>query len=220
MPPNDELPARAASLSSATLHEAAGRIGALPSFIKPLSCSMRLFARALPVRCMPGDNLWLHRALVEARAGEALVVDTGGGIEYGYWGEVMTVAARERGVAGLVIAGGVRDSLRIIETGFPVFSAGICIRGAGKDPGGPGAIAEPIVIGRTAINRGDLICADADGVMVLPAGRAAAAIEQGYARELEEQRIFARLRNGETTMAIYSLPMHERPDVSSAGTLA
>lgn len=206
---SDELVARAGLLSCATLHEAAGRIGALPSFIKPLANSMRLCARALPVRCTPGDNLWLHRAIGAARSGEALVVDTGGGLEYGYWGEIMAVAAQARGIAGLVITGGVRDSLRLVELGFAVFCSGICVRGTGKDPNGPGAIGAPITIGGIFVRRGDLVCGDADGVVVVPAGRAAAAVEMSISRDLSEQHILARVRGGETTMSVYSLPTHE-----------
>ena len=80
-------------LSSATVHEAAGRLGALPSVIKPLSPEMHLATRAFPVRIPPGDNLWLHRAVYAATRGEVLVVDTGGGLEYGYWGEILAEAA-------------------------------------------------------------------------------------------------------------------------------
>jgi 4-hydroxy-4-methyl-2-oxoglutarate aldolase len=71
---------------TASIHEAAGRSGALPSHIKPVSAAMTVAGPALPVRCPPGDNLWIHRALFEAKPGEVLVVDCGSGDEYGYWG--------------------------------------------------------------------------------------------------------------------------------------
>jgi 4-hydroxy-4-methyl-2-oxoglutarate aldolase len=76
-----------------------------------------------------------------------LVVDTGGGLEYGYWGEVLTEAAIARGLAGLVVRGGVRDSRRLAEMGWPVFAERVCIRGTGKDPRGDGSLAGPGMIG-------------------------------------------------------------------------
>src|SRR5262245_39235634 len=101
----------AAGLSSASLHEASGKQGALPATLKPLSATMWVCGRALPVRCPKGDNLWIHRALAASAAGDVLVVDCGiDGLDFGYWGEVMATAAMARGLAGLVITGGVRDS--------------------------------------------------------------------------------------------------------------
>lgn len=202
----DPLVAEIAQLSSATLHEAAGKIGALPASIKPLSPGMRLCGRALPVRSPPGDNLWLHHAIYAAAPGEVLVIDVGGGTEYGYWGEVMALAAQVRGIAGIVITGGVRDSLRMIEMGFPVFSATVCIRGTGKNPHGAGAIGEPISIGDVVIRRGDIVFGDADGVVVLPAERASVVAAESRKRDQAELDIFNQLRAGKSTLDIYRLP--------------
>ena len=121
-------------VGSATLHEASGRHGALPAAIKPVREGMYLQAPAFPVMTPPGDNLWLHRAVYRAQPGEVLVVDDGGGFEFGYWGEVLSTAAIARGIVGLVIAGGVRDSARLREMSFPVFSGSISVRGTVKDP--------------------------------------------------------------------------------------
>jgi 4-hydroxy-4-methyl-2-oxoglutarate aldolase len=205
-----ELLACASRLSSATLHEAAAKTGALPSFIKPLTSTMRLCARALPVRCPAGDNLWLHHAIYAAEAGEVLVVDTGEAAEFGYWGEVMAVAAQARGIAGIVITGGVRDSLQQIAMQFPVFAGVICIPGTGKNPALRGAIGEPVTIGDVTVRRGDLVFGDADGVLVLPPERALAAVDQGERRDREEYSIFERLRAGESTLSIYHLPAIQR----------
>jgi 4-hydroxy-4-methyl-2-oxoglutarate aldolase len=203
---SDQLLQRALRLSSATLHEASGKAGALPSVIKPLTPGMRLCGRALPVRSPPGDNLWLHRAIYEAQPGDVLVIDVGDGIEYGYWGEVMAVAAQVRQIAGVVITGGVRDQLRLIERGFPVCSATTCIRGTAKDPQGDGQIGAPISIGDVTVRHGDLVLGDADGVIVLPALEAERSIQQSEERDAQELSIFERLRGGETTMDIYHLP--------------
>ncbi|MGQ4615685.1 RraA family protein [Nocardia sp. R7R-8] len=193
-------------LSSATVHEAAGRIGALPSAIKPLAPDMRLAAPAFPVRVPPGDNLWLHRAVYAAHRGEVLVVDTGGGLEYGYWGEILAEAAIARGLAGLVINGGVRDSRRLIELGWPVFAERLCVRGTGKDPDGDGELGEPVQLGEVVIGLGDLVVADADGVVGIPAARADDIKSRSLERERMEAEYIQRLRGGETTVAIYGLP--------------
>jgi 4-hydroxy-4-methyl-2-oxoglutarate aldolase len=195
-----------AILSSATAHEAAGRAGALPSAIRALHPDMRLASPAFPVRCPPGDNLWIHRAVYAARAGEVLVVDTGGGFEHGYWGEILTEAAIARQLAGLVIHGGVRDSRQLVELGWPVFAERVCVRGTGKDPAGGGALGEPVRIGDVEVRRGDLVVADADGVVGIAAAHADRVRELAAERERAEVGYRERLRAGETTLQIYQLP--------------
>ena len=118
---------------------------------------MYVNAPAFPVHSPPGDNLWLHRAVYAAEPGSVLVVDVGDGVEYGYWGEILVEAALARGLSGLVINGGVRDSRRLITLGWPIFSAGVCIRGTGKNPNGTGSVAAPVVIGDVTVARGDLV---------------------------------------------------------------
>jgi len=189
--------------STATLHEAAGRIGALPSVIKPVDSAMRMAGRALPVRCPPGDNLWIHHALAESQPRDVLVVECGTGDEYGYWGENMATAAIARQAAGLVITGGVRDSLALIELGLPTFAGRICIQGTGKDHAGDGAVGEPVRIGNVTIRKGDLVVGDADGVMVLSPESAAEVIPAGRERDRKEQDILAKLRAGARTIDVY-----------------
>src|ERR1700752_683357 len=101
--------ALAHQLGTATLHEAAGRIGALPSAIKPTSDSFALAGPAFTVHFPPNDNLWIHRALSVATAGDILVVYTSGFYEAGYWGEIMSTAAKAARLGGLVIDACVRD---------------------------------------------------------------------------------------------------------------
>jgi len=178
----------------------------LPPSIKPLAPMMKIAGVALPVTSPPGDNLWLHRAIYAAAPGDVLVVDTGHGIDFGYWGEVMTVAAQQRHIAGLVLTGGVRDSQRIIAMGFPVFAGAICIRGTVKDASGKGRIGEPIQIGEVRVRRGDYVFGDADGVVVVDAQRLAGVVAEAEQRDIKEILIFERLRNGATTIDIYHLP--------------
>jgi 4-hydroxy-4-methyl-2-oxoglutarate aldolase len=203
---SDAVIARAATSSSATLHEAAKRIGALPAGIRPLAPDVRVCGRAFPVKSPPGDNLWLHHAIYRAAPGDVLIVDPGPGLEFGYWGEVMAVAAQTRGIAGLVINGGVRDGLRLLELGFAVFTAGPAIRGTGKYIDGNGSLGAPVTLGDVTIHHGDLVLGDFDGVVVLPHDRAAAIVDAGAQRDADEQDIFRRLRAGETTMDVYRLP--------------
>jgi 4-hydroxy-4-methyl-2-oxoglutarate aldolase len=116
------LVATAQALPTATLHEAGGKIGALPSAIKPVAASFRCCGSALTVHSPGGDNLWLHRALDIAQPGDVLVVHTSGVHEHGYWGEIMTTMAQVKKLAGLVIDGCVRDGVLLEQIGFPVFA--------------------------------------------------------------------------------------------------
>ena len=199
-----ELYALAEKFGAATLHEAAGGIGALPSGIKPIDRKSRLAGRALTVQGPSGDNLWIHRALLAAQPGDVLVCAVADASEHGYWGEILTVAAIAKGVAGLVIDGSVRDADQTEALGFPVFSRGLCIRGTSKRHDGKGEIATPIVIGDVTISTGDLIVGDRDGVVAIPRQLAKSALVSAEAREAKEADIIRRLRTGENSLAIYN----------------
>jgi 4-hydroxy-4-methyl-2-oxoglutarate aldolase len=197
------LLAEAASLPTATLHEAGQKIGALPSALRPIAPGMRLCGQALTVHSPPGDNLWLHRALAIAQPGDVLVVFANHAHEHGYWGEIMATMAQTRGVAGLVIDACVRDGALLAEMGFSVFARGLCIRGTGKDFGAIGWINHPVLMGDITVHAGDLVVGDGDGVVVLPHQRAAAIVSAAHRREADEAGILQRLKAGETTMAVY-----------------
>jgi 4-hydroxy-4-methyl-2-oxoglutarate aldolase len=199
----DDWIARAEALSTATLHEAAGRTGALPALLKPIDPRMKVAGRALPVRCPSGDNLQIHLALIEAKPGDVLVIDTGLGVEFGYWGEIMATAAIARGVKGLVIGGGVRDSLRLIELRLPTFAGAVTVRGTIKDRSRDGAVGEPVRLGDVVVRRGDLVMADADGVVAFAAAAAPGFIEAGEQRDAAEVDILKRIREGATTLEVY-----------------
>ena len=193
----------ARALGAATMHEAAGRIGALPSAIKPVSKHMKVAGPAFTVHVPAGDNLWIHRAIYQAAPGSVLVVYTSGGLEYGYWGDILTSAALQQGLAGLVIDGGVRDSDNLETMGFPVFSNGICIRGTIKDYDGTSWVGEPVLFGDVIIKQGDLIVGDRDGVAAIPRECVKDAIEKGLAREADEEAKTKRINDGERTIDIY-----------------
>ncbi|MEI9997576.1 MAG: 4-carboxy-4-hydroxy-2-oxoadipate aldolase/oxaloacetate decarboxylase [Rhizomicrobium sp.] len=196
---------KALGLPTATLHEAGGRIGALPCAIKPIAAGMRLAGPAFTVHSPGGDNLWLHRAIVAAQAGDVLVVHADDAYEYGYWGEIMATAAQARGIAGLVIDGGVRDAALLEEMNFPAFSRTVCIRGTAKDFTARGFLGHPLRLGDADIQPGDLIVGDRDGVVAIPRARADEIILAAQNREAKEAEILQRLLAGETTMGIYDL---------------
>jgi len=206
-PTADEL-AAAASISASTIHEAAGKIGSLPAAIKPLDMSMRVCGPAFTVKGAPGDNLWLHFALDQAKPGDVLVVDVGGHYDAGYWGEVMTVSAQARGLGGLVINGCVRDGTEMIGLGFNVFARGTCMRGTEKDQNFKGALAQPLAMGDVIVQPGDLVIGDGDGVVTIPREQVAEAITASNAREAREAEMMDVLRTGKTSVEIYGW---ERP---------
>jgi len=202
----DRILEAASKISAATMHEAADKIGYLPSRLKPISPGMKICGRAYPVKGPSGCNLWLHRAIAKAEPGDVLIADVGDNREFGYWGDIMGTGSMARGITGLVIDGCVRDQVELEEMGFPVFAAGLSIRGTEKKFDGKGSLAEPISIGHVDINHGDLILGDNDGLVIIPAGQAQDSIDKSIERENKEEATKKRLRGGETTMEIYGWP--------------
>ena len=187
---------------SATVYEAAGGVGALDAEIHAVWKGAACSGPALPVECVTGDNLAIHRAVAACAGGEVLVVAAHGHLA-GYWGEVLTVAAIARGVAGLVIDGGVRDVEALERHAFPVFARGLSIQGTVKHE--PGRLGEPMVCGGVLVRPGDVVVADADGVAVVAAERLAEVLEKSRARTEREREIMARLREGELTLDLLGL---------------
>jgi 4-hydroxy-4-methyl-2-oxoglutarate aldolase len=196
--------AHAARLGPATLHEAGGRTGAVPSAIVSIT-GLPLVGPAFPVLSPPGDNLWWHRAVYVAPVGAVLVVDVGPGQEYGYWGEILAEAAMARGLRGLVTNGQVRDVTELRTLGFPVFAVGACIRGTGKDPDSPGRLGAPVTLGDVEIAAGDLVVGDTDGVVVVPVDQLRRTLAAGDTRTESERRTIEQLRSGATTLDLYGL---------------
>lgn len=195
---------RAIHFGTATLHEAMGRKGALPHHIKPISPRMKIAGPAVTVSSPPMDNLMLHQAIYVAEPGSVLVVEVNRGYEGGYWGEIMTIAAQQRKIAGLVIDGCVRDADPIEHLGFPVFSRGLSVRGTDKQGGGH--INWPIVFGDITVNPGDLVVGDRDGVIVVPAAEISSALEAAQKREAKEEQTKKNIIGGKSTLAIYGWP--------------
>jgi 4-hydroxy-4-methyl-2-oxoglutarate aldolase len=186
---------------SATLSEC----GALPMHprIKPVWPGARLAAPAWTARCEPGDNLAIHVAVAEAAEGRAIVADCSAEPERGYWGEVLTTAAEVADVAGLVIDGCVRDTTALAAHGFPVFSAGVALRGASKEVGGTVGVA--VVVGGVEVRPADWVVGDDDGVVVVRAGEVDEVLRAATRRLDREQVVFAALKAGDTTLDLLGL---------------
>jgi 4-hydroxy-4-methyl-2-oxoglutarate aldolase len=200
-----ELIEAIARYSAATLHEAAGQQGALPSSIKPISGELRICGPALTVRSIGGDNLWLHRAIYDAKPGEVLVAKTEAVYEAGYWGEIMTQAALQRGIAGVIIDGCVRDGDRLKTLGLPIFARGLCIRGATKNKAAVGALRCSVQIGTVVIQAGDVVVGDADGVVIISQHILSQVLTSAEDREKKEKEIMQKLKAGGRTLDIYNL---------------
>ncbi|MBB3000764.1 4-hydroxy-4-methyl-2-oxoglutarate aldolase [Paraburkholderia tropica] len=198
-----DLIAALRALGSATVYEAQGAYGALDSGIKPIHPSMCVAGPAVTVDTRPGDNLMLHYAMLKVKPGDVLVVDAKGFLEAGPWGDVFTELALQKGLAGLVIHGAVRDARTIIEQGFPVFARGLCIKGTGKNQ--PGRLNVPITIGDVQIQPGDIVVGDIDGVVVVPQHDVARVVEVSRAREEKELAFRAKIREGATTVELLGL---------------
>ena len=189
--------------SAATLYEASQLPCACDPGIRAAWQGARVAGPAFTVRGIGGDNLVLHNAVLAAPAGSVLVADMQGA-PHGHWGEVLAVAARYRGIAGLVIEGGVRDSDEMAAMEFPVFSRSVTVIGTVKDY--PGDLRSPVRIGGIVVHTGDLIVGDADGVIVLPQNAVAETIARADQRVADERRILDEIRNGKTTLDLYGLP--------------
>jgi 4-hydroxy-4-methyl-2-oxoglutarate aldolase len=171
--------------------------------LEPVFPTAHAVGPAFTVQGAPGDNLALHRAIASAAPGSVLVLAVNGERQVAHCGGILATAALERGIAGLVLDGAVRDRAEIAELGFPVFFRGTSPRGPAKN--GPGALGVPVALDGVTINPGDLVCADADGAAIVPAADVAAVRAEVAALEAREQAIVDSIRGGMTTVDLYGL---------------
>ena len=164
--PDPRLVAEFAKMVTPHLSDSMERLYAGGPQLRPMHREGKLAGPAFTVKTAPGDNLLVHKALDTARAGDVIVVDAGGFAEQAIIGELMMSRAKQRGIAGLVIWGAIRDSAEIGAGTYPVFACGVTHRGPYKD--GPGEINVPIAIGGMPVNPGDIIVGDADGLVAIP----------------------------------------------------
>ena len=190
-------------LGTATIHEAIGQRGYVDRAITPLDPDTRMAGRAYTVDSKPSDNLMLHYALAKANPGDIIVVDYKGFMRAAAWGDIMTRAAKLRGIAGLVVDGAVRDGAAIVDMGFPVFCRGLCITGPTKSQ--IGRVGVPIVVGGCPVQPGDIVVGDRDGLCVVPFAELATVIRAAEEREEREAAVMKRLDEGATTVELFGL---------------
>lgn len=201
--PDPALVKKAGEFGTATLHEAGGKIGALPSGLKPMAPSFHIAGPAFTVHSPPGDNLWLHRAIAIAQPGDVIVAYMDGVFEHGYWGEIMSTAAKAAKLGGLIIDGCVRDGALLEKVGFPIFARGLCIRGTGKDFSARGWINHPLLVGDVTIEAGDLIVGDTDGVCAIPRAKIETVVQKSREREDKEAETMRQLTAGQKSIDLY-----------------
>lgn len=190
-----------AKLPTGNLSDALGKTGSMDSGIKPVFPEARLGGPAFTARLVPGDNLGAHIALNQAPPGSVLVLDARGYTGAGLFGEIMALAAQKRGLAGVVIDGGCRDSLGIKEMGYPVFCRAFNPGGTVKES--LGEINVQVSCGGVTVNPGDIVVGDADGVVVIPQARAEEVLAKAKQIAANEAKVMERLRAGESTMEIF-----------------
>ncbi len=190
-------------LGAATIHEAQGQRGAVDPRIAALDPGMRVVGPALTVDIRPSDNLMIHYALTKAKPGDVLVIDAKGFVDAGPWGDLLTLAAKKIGIAGLVIDGAVRDASAIVEMGFPVFCRGLCIKGTNKLQ--PGKVNVPITVGGIVVRPGDIVMGDRDGLVVVAKEEVSQVIQASEERECKEEVMRRRLEEGATMVELLGL---------------
>jgi RraA family protein len=192
---NSDLATRFAKLPVANISDSMSRITAAGPRLRPFHAKGKVMAgAALTVKTRPGDNLLVHKAIDMAEPGDVIVVDAGGDLTNSIMGEIMVYLAQEKGVAGFVINGAIRDIDEIHDSGIGMFAAGVTHRGPYKD--GPGEINVPVSIDGMVVNPGDLIVGDCDGVVCVPQEQAEALLVAAEAKQAAEQREISAIRDG------------------------
>lgn len=184
--------AQFAEIPVANVSDSMSRMFGAPPALRPMHDGSPLIGAALTVRTRPGDNLMVHKALDMAGHGDVVVVDAD--LTNAIIGELMAAHAEQRGLAGIIIYGAIRDSANIARGRFPVYANGVTHRGPYKD--GPGEMNVPLSLGSLVIEPGDLVLGDADGVACVPYELINLVLKSARAKQIAEDKQMSAIRNG------------------------